>query len=162
MHLCPHCNKSHYRVRYCTTTCLATSEVWKDGVCEYHNPNTTTTTCECLECGKEFSYTEGGNSRFDNDVLDASTLYKTINGDGTPVDSIFVTGLTIESIEGTIEWRDSVSTIAESDPDIVKVVRCKNCVWWHTGGCAFRTDCVGELPYAEDFCSHGQHKRILI
>lgn len=42
--------------------------------------------------------------------------------------------------------------------DVVEVVRCKDCKWWHTGGCAFRKDCTADLPSADDFCSHGERK----
>ena len=42
------------------------------------------------------------------------------------------------------------------DKDIVGVVRCKDCKWWHTVGCAFRKDCVNGLPSADDFCSYGE------
>lgn len=42
--------------------------------------------------------------------------------------------------------------------DVVEVVRCKDCKWWHTDGCAFRKDAVKDLPAAGDFCSHGERK----
>lgn len=42
--------------------------------------------------------------------------------------------------------------------DVVEVVRCKDCKWWHTDGCAFRKDAVKYLPAADDFCSHGERK----
>lgn len=42
--------------------------------------------------------------------------------------------------------------------DVVEVVRCKDCKWWHTDGCAFRKDAVKDLPAADDFCSHGERK----
>lgn len=42
--------------------------------------------------------------------------------------------------------------------DVVAVVRCKDCKWWHKGGCAFRKDCTADLPSADDFCSHGERK----
>lgn len=42
--------------------------------------------------------------------------------------------------------------------DVVEVVRCKDCKWWHKGGCAFRKDCTADLPSADDFCSHGERK----
>ena len=42
--------------------------------------------------------------------------------------------------------------------NVVEVVRCKDCKWWHTDGCAFRKDAVKDLPAADDFCSHGERK----
>ncbi len=39
---------------------------------------------------------------------------------------------------------------------VTTVVRCKECKWWHTEGCAFRKDCVEGLPSADDYCSHGE------
>ena len=42
--------------------------------------------------------------------------------------------------------------------DVVEVVRCKDCKWWHTDGCAFRKDAVKDLPAADDFCSYGERK----
>ena len=44
------------------------------------------------------------------------------------------------------------------EEDVVEVARCKDCMWWHTGGCAFRSDCGNELPEANDFCSHAERK----
>ena len=41
------------------------------------------------------------------------------------------------------------------EEDVVEVVRCKDCKWWHTGGCAWRPD--GE-PEADDFCSAGERR----
>lgn len=40
--------------------------------------------------------------------------------------------------------------------DVEEVVRCADCKWWHTGGCAFRQDAVPGLPAKDDFCSHGE------
>ena len=40
--------------------------------------------------------------------------------------------------------------------DATAVVRCKECKWWNTNGCAFRKDCVDGLPCAYDYCSHGE------
>ena len=54
----------------------------------------------------------------------------------------------------------AVRTAIEQVPaaDVVEVVRCKDCKWWHKGGCAFRKDCTADLPSADDFCSHGERK----
>lgn len=42
--------------------------------------------------------------------------------------------------------------------DVVEVVRCKDCCWWHTAGCAFRPDAWPKLPGADDYCSHGERR----
>lgn len=44
--------------------------------------------------------------------------------------------------------------------DVVEVVRCKDCKWWHTGGCAFRSDSIKGLTSADDYCSHGERKEL--
>lgn len=49
-------------------------------------------------------------------------------------------------------------TVCEAE-EKVSVVRCKDCMWWHTNGCAFRNDCTDDLPIAEDFCSQATRKR---
>lgn len=43
--------------------------------------------------------------------------------------------------------------------DRFAVVRCRDCMWWHTKGCAFRNDCTDDLPSAEDFCSQATRKK---
>lgn len=57
-HKCPKCGKSHYQVLYSTTTCLGWGPVYYNGKLINSNPNTTTTNCQCLECGERFSFTE--------------------------------------------------------------------------------------------------------
>lgn len=56
-------------------------------------------------------------------------------------------------------WNNAIELI-EQEPtaDVVEVVRCQDCKWWRTMGCAFRKDCVKELPCADDFCSHGERR----
>lgn len=58
IHTCPHCGKSYYRELYSMCTALAWTPVYKDGVLMNSNPNRTTTCCECLNCGKQFSFEE--------------------------------------------------------------------------------------------------------
>ena len=54
-----------------------------------------------------------------------------------------------------------VSCKVEEAEDKVSVVRCKDCMWWHTKGCVFNDNCVGGLPSAEDFCSQATRKKEL-
>ena len=60
--LCPHCGKSHYIVRYTTTTAMYFPVIIKDGINTNTNPdrNITTTHCECMSCSTLFSYEECG------------------------------------------------------------------------------------------------------
>lgn len=58
-----------------------------------------------------------------------------------------------ENIIKTIE-----SDIRFPPADVVEVVRCGECKWWHSGGCAFRKDSAPALPSADDYCSHGERK----
>ena len=53
---CPYCGESYYSENYSTSTCLGWTPVYKNGVLMNENPNTTTTHCTCLSCGKSFSY----------------------------------------------------------------------------------------------------------
>ena len=41
--------------------------------------------------------------------------------------------------------------LQRKDPDVVKVVRCKDCKYWDYGDC-YRI----ELTRPEDFCSYGE------
>ena len=54
---CPHCDESYYQELYSTTTCLYSPAIYKDGKLISNNPNTTSVACQCLSCGKAFSYT---------------------------------------------------------------------------------------------------------
>ena len=52
-----------------------------------------------------------------------------------------------------------VSCKVKKVEDKVSVIRCKDCVWWHTKGCAFKDNCTDNLPSAEDFCSQATRKK---
>lgn len=53
---CPHCNESYYAERYRTTTCMAWTPIYKNGILINDDPNKTTVECYCLNCGKYFTY----------------------------------------------------------------------------------------------------------
>lgn len=53
---CPHCGKSYYKELYTEVTCMGWAPVYKYGVLMNDNPNTKTVECQCLECGKMFTY----------------------------------------------------------------------------------------------------------
>lgn len=55
---CTHCGESYYSHKYSTSTCMHWEPVFKDGVLINKNPNKTTNHCHCLNCGKDFSYTD--------------------------------------------------------------------------------------------------------
>lgn len=67
---CPHCGESYYSEHYSMTTALAWTPIYKDGKLISTNPNTTTTFCTCMNCGKDFSY----NSKELRDELDIHPL----------------------------------------------------------------------------------------
>lgn len=54
---CPHCGKSFYEELYSTRTALYYPPIYKDGVNINPDRNKTTTSCHCLNCGKDFCYT---------------------------------------------------------------------------------------------------------
>lgn len=53
---CPKCGESYYRQMYATTTALYWEPVFRNGVLQNSNPNTTTIHCQCCVCHTEFSY----------------------------------------------------------------------------------------------------------
>ena len=53
---CPHCNKSYYMERYSTITAMYYPPIYKNGININPDRNITTHVCECIECGKMFSY----------------------------------------------------------------------------------------------------------
>jgi len=57
-HLCPHCGESYYMEKYRTRTAVYYPPIYKDGVNINPDKNVTTVACECMNCGKEFSYKE--------------------------------------------------------------------------------------------------------
>lgn len=58
---CPRCGESYYAQRYSVSTTLYWEPVWRDGVLQNANPNTTTVFCHCCACGHEFSYQYKGD-----------------------------------------------------------------------------------------------------
>ena len=71
---CPHCGESYYKELYSTRTSVYYPPIYKDGVNINHDRNTTTTNCHCLNCGKDFSYSNwftvsfGGENMTFNDI----------------------------------------------------------------------------------------------
>lgn len=57
---CPHCDESYYQELYSTTTCLYSPAIYKNGELISKTLNTTRAVCQCLNCGKEFSYIKEG------------------------------------------------------------------------------------------------------
>ena len=53
-----HCGKSHYAVHYSVSTLVGWTPIYKDGVLMNQNPNVTTTYCNCLNCGQDFTFKE--------------------------------------------------------------------------------------------------------
>lgn len=58
---CPACGESYYTVLYSMQTAMYYPPIYKNGVNINPDMNTTTITCSCCNCGREFSYqTRGG------------------------------------------------------------------------------------------------------
>lgn len=55
---CPHCGESYYIENNRMTTLAYYPPIWKDGVNINQDRNKSTVNCTCMNCGKEFSYTE--------------------------------------------------------------------------------------------------------
>lgn len=52
---CPYCGESYYTELYSTSTAVYYPPVYKNGVNINPDMNTSTTTCKCLNCHKEFT-----------------------------------------------------------------------------------------------------------
>lgn len=66
---CPYCGESYYRENYSTYTAVYYPPVWKNGVNINPDRNTTAIHCTCINCGKDFAYS---NKDVENDE---STLF---------------------------------------------------------------------------------------
>ena len=53
---CPHCGESYYEELYSTRTSVYYPPIYKDSININPDRNTTTTNYYCLNCGKDFSY----------------------------------------------------------------------------------------------------------
>lgn len=53
---CPHCGESYYTELYSDSTAVYYPPIYKNGVNINPDRNQITTTCRCLNCGKEFTY----------------------------------------------------------------------------------------------------------
>lgn len=52
----------------------------------------------------------------------------------------------------------SVDKALKENPNLVLVVRCKDCKWHNRIGCAIEVNCEGDSPGAEDYCSFAERK----
>ena len=59
MHKCPHCKESYYQIKYSTSTALCCPTVIRNGKIISEDINTHTDFCVCLNCGKDFTITNG-------------------------------------------------------------------------------------------------------
>lgn len=53
---CPRCGESYYMERYTTCTAVYYPPIYKEGLNINPDQNLSTTTCKCLNCGKDFVY----------------------------------------------------------------------------------------------------------
>lgn len=56
---CPYCGASKYAEKHSFSTMCYYPPIYENGVNINPDKNKTTTVCRCLECGKEFTVTEG-------------------------------------------------------------------------------------------------------
>lgn len=56
---CPYCNASKYMEGNSFSTACYYPPIYENGVNINPDKNKTTTVCRCLECGKEFTVTNG-------------------------------------------------------------------------------------------------------
>lgn len=52
----------------------------------------------------------------------------------------------------------SVDKALKENPNLVLVVRCKDCKWYNRIGCAIEVNCESDSPGAEDYCSFAERK----
>ena len=65
---CPKCGETYYAIQCVTRTALYWEPIYKDGKIINSDPNTTTFSCRCLNCGHEF-VCEGGNDDGDDGCI---------------------------------------------------------------------------------------------
>ena len=56
IHCCPYCGGSYYQELYHMSTLLAWTPIYKDGLPMNSDPNKKLVCCQCLSCGKQFSF----------------------------------------------------------------------------------------------------------
>ena len=77
-------------------------------------------------------------------LIDANALDKQI-------DKIDINDNPDEQLQKIYKLIDNAPSI-----DAVPVVRCKDCEWWKTSGCAIDVSSLDDVPSADDFCSFGE------
>ena len=63
---CPKCGESYYMERYQVSTAMYYPPIYKNGININPDRNITTTVCQCLSCGKEFSFRMRGGEFLDD------------------------------------------------------------------------------------------------
>lgn len=54
--------------------------------------------------------------------------------------------------------KKSVDEALKENPDLVLVVRCKDCKWFNSAGCAIEIKDELDSPGADDYCSFAERK----
>lgn len=52
----------------------------------------------------------------------------------------------------------SVDEVLKENPNLVLVVRCKDCKWYNSAGCAIEINDESDRPGADDYCSFAERK----
>lgn len=56
-------------------------------------------------------------------------------------------------------FEKTISKSLEANPDFVCVLRCKDCKWFNTLGCAMDIVDDSDKPKEDDFCSYGERRK---
>lgn len=59
IHRCPYCKESYYQGKFSTSTALYCPTIIRNGKVVSEDRNIHTTYCTCLNCGKDFTITNG-------------------------------------------------------------------------------------------------------
>lgn len=62
--------------------------------------------------------------------------------------------ITNTGVEKQGVWKDDIDKIPTAD--VVEVVRCKDCKWYHEIGCAIKIVDESDEPKDNDYCSFGE------
>lgn len=64
-----------------------------------------------------------------------------------------------EDKSGLVAMREAIYDVIHAPTaDVAPVVRCKDCKWWNSIGCAIQIVSDSDKPKADDFCSFGERK----
>lgn len=115
---CPNCGKSHYVQHYSTCTAMYFPPIYKDGVNQNPDGNTTTTYCTCCSCNHNFHY----SMQYEEiqDIIDDGEIMKSVPLDASLTIPTATEPLTME--DATIPSSTFENAVAiPSEKDIKRV-----------------------------------------